>query len=91
MGKTYDKGTDPDFIEAIENIDFILLSETWSAPKIDINISGYKVYASHRPKKDAASRPSGGVVVYCKDIYNSKVECMLQNEVCVILKLTRVY
>ena len=83
------KRTDPEFIKAIENIDFIVLTGTWSAPEIDINISGYNIYASHRPKKDAASRPSGGVAVYCKDIYNSKVECMLQNEVCVILKLNK--
>ena len=54
------------FIKPIENIDFIVLTETWSTPEIDINMSGYKVSSSHRPKKDAASKPSGDVAVYCK-------------------------
>ena len=62
------KLTDPEFISYVNKYDVILLCETWTSKLSSLSISGFEVFASHRPKiNKKARRCSGGVILYVKE------------------------
>lgn len=59
------------------NADMVIISETWltkSITDIDINIPGYNVYRSDRPKK------GGGIAIYVKTRFHASV--VLSESIC---------
>lgn len=58
-------------------MDVVIISETWLSKSInneDINIFGYNLYRSDRPKKD------GGVAIYVKSRFNTSI--VLSQSIC---------
>ena len=58
---------DPSFLELIQKHDIIILTETWKADTLKINIEGFWDYSQVRAKHKNAIRYSGGVTVLAKN------------------------
>ena len=58
---------DPSFLELIQKYDIIILTETWKADTLKINIEGFWDYSQVRPKHKNAIRHSGGITVLAKN------------------------
>ena len=59
---------DPNFIDFIQKYDVVILTETWKADTLKINIEGFSDYSQIRPKHKNAIRHSGGITVLAKHI-----------------------
>ena len=68
-----DKTKNKDFVEAISNIDFMFLTETWNNQ--DINIPGFETINSNlaKPKSKYACRQSGGISLIFKSKFKNFV------------------
>ena len=82
-----------DFHEELFVNDIVLLCETWTHDKCDLNVEGYECVIKNRVKKRAARRSSGGIVCYFKKsiwkgVHEIKWE---QNEDGVVFKLDKMF
>ena len=57
----------PNFLELIRKYDIIILTETWKADTLKINIEGFWDYSQVRLKYKNAIRHSGGITVLAKN------------------------
>ena len=55
------------FLELIQKYDIIILTETWKADTLKINIEGFCDYSQVLPKHKNAIRHSGGITVLAKN------------------------
>lgn len=66
---------DEDFLNTINDYDFLLFTETWFSKKSYVNIKGYSVFNCPRPKcNKRAKRNSGGIAIYYRDCYVDKIQ-----------------
>ena len=63
-GQLVSKFNDDDFINVLAKFDIFGLIH--AGPDSDIEVPGYKIHRSIRPKSVNATRYSGGIVVYVK-------------------------
>ena len=66
-----DKSKNKDFLDHINNIDFIFLTETWCHTNIDI--PGFRAFVSDTamPHTNRVCRKSGGITLLTKIYFNS--------------------
>ena len=71
------KLADPSFNSLLNKNDLILLCETWTNDKQNIDINGYTCYAVHRSLyKPGSKRNSGGIACYVRSEINTGVQFM---------------
>ena len=71
------KLADPSFISILNKNNLILLCETWTDQKQNIDINGFMCYAVHRSMyKPSPKRNSGGVASYVRSEIDTDVQFM---------------
>ena len=75
------------FLNYLFKYDTILLSETWTKPDSDFDITSYVAYAVHRTNiSHAARRALGGIVAYISDCISHAVTILKKGpgETCMV-------
>lgn len=87
------KLVDPDFLEYIQSYDILFLTESWHNQYSNLDIAGYTTYSCPRPKcSKRAKRDSGGIVIYCKNIYANGLEIVkIDNKGIIWLKMKKAF
>ena len=65
---------DSDFLAFISRYDVLIFTETWASATSHLEIKGHSYFNCPRPKYNfSAKRNSGGIIVYYKDKYRSRI------------------